>query len=141
MPSCVISGCKNYNRKTKGTSVSYFRFPNHQHVLDLWVAACKSRKEINLRCGMINFLYQNIYTYIFLLSNRSESLYTSKLLLPMVTWTWVSFRQLANYVHDFLCLSLLRVVLLNLAPRAWKANLYTCFMIYYYLSLRLKQLY
>lgn len=51
MPSCAIALCKNYNQKTKGTDVKYFRFPTNSDLAKQWIASCKREGKINLKNG------------------------------------------------------------------------------------------
>lgn len=40
MPGCAVATCKNTNKKTKGSNVKYFRFPQNGDLSKQWVNFC-----------------------------------------------------------------------------------------------------
>jgi len=49
MVNCAIAGCNNYTRKTKGSVIKYFRFPQQDDIAKQWVIACRRMDKINLK--------------------------------------------------------------------------------------------
>ena len=37
MPYCMVPGCTNCSKKTKGSDISYHRLPNDQHIRRAWL--------------------------------------------------------------------------------------------------------
>lgn len=58
MPGCAVYGCGNYNRKTKGTNIKYFRFPYNEDLAKKWINACKRKDKFNLKYGTNDILEQ-----------------------------------------------------------------------------------
>ncbi|KAL1493952.1 hypothetical protein ABEB36_009631 [Hypothenemus hampei] len=57
MPGCAVANCKNFNRKTKGTDIRYFRFPKNEDLAKQWVSACGRKDEINLKNACVCSLH------------------------------------------------------------------------------------
>lgn len=45
MVNCAICGCKNHTRKTKGSDITYHRFPKNETLMKQWVIACKNSTQ------------------------------------------------------------------------------------------------
>lgn len=45
MPNCAVALCKNYNQKTKGTNIKYFRFLTNSDLAKQWIVSCKRNDE------------------------------------------------------------------------------------------------
>ena len=37
MPYCMVPGCTNCSKKTKGSEISYHRLPNDQYIRKMWL--------------------------------------------------------------------------------------------------------
>lgn len=57
MPGCEVAKCGNFNRKTKGTEIRYFKFPKNSELAKQWIVACKRDDEINLKNGKLLFKF------------------------------------------------------------------------------------
>lgn len=51
MPTCSVAKCNTYNRKTKGTNVSYHKFPKNEELRKTWINACKREDKFNVTNG------------------------------------------------------------------------------------------
>ncbi|XP_049816425.1 THAP domain-containing protein 2-like [Schistocerca nitens] len=52
MPKCAVAVCENYNQKTKGSSISYHKFPKDPETCARWVQLCRS-DSINIKNATI----------------------------------------------------------------------------------------
>ncbi|KAK5648080.1 hypothetical protein RI129_002972 [Pyrocoelia pectoralis] len=52
MPYCVVQGCRNYNVKTRGRNIHYFRFPKDPMLCNRWIDICE-QERINLSTARI----------------------------------------------------------------------------------------
>nr|CAH7725046.1 unnamed protein product [Callosobruchus chinensis] len=53
MPGCAVATCRNTNRKTKGSDVRYFRFPQDEDLSKQWINVCRRNDTINLKNARI----------------------------------------------------------------------------------------
>ncbi|KFM79827.1 THAP domain-containing protein 1, partial [Stegodyphus mimosarum] len=70
MPSCAVYGCSNTNRKTKGTGIRYFSFPNNPDLINKWLIACKRKDKVNVKYACVCSQHFNANSYHITMRQR-----------------------------------------------------------------------
>ncbi|XP_049807075.1 THAP domain-containing protein 2-like [Schistocerca nitens] len=82
MPNCAVAVCENYNQKTKGSSISYHKFPKDPETCARWVQLCRKSDSINIKNATICSVHFKEDDYLRDLQAELMKLPPKKILKP-----------------------------------------------------------
>lgn len=82
MPGCAVAGCLSYNRKTKGTGITYHQFPRDLQLQRLWASKCYRKDHINVANATVCSLHFKSDNYVRDLKAELLNIPARKILKP-----------------------------------------------------------